>query len=67
MALGILDIYVARMEVRVERIERDIAVIKTDLRAIREGIGASFRTTWALLVWNFVSLSTLLALGFGWL
>jgi hypothetical protein len=55
------------MEVRVERIERDMADIKTDLRAIHEGMPPSFRTTWVLLIWNFAGLATLLALGFGWL
>lgn len=51
-----METYVARMEVRIEHIEGDIAEIKTDIRLIRGGIIASS-----------LGLAGLMAKGFGWL
>jgi hypothetical protein len=62
-----MDSRVARLEVRVEHIEGDIAEIKTDLRRLRERMEGDFRLTWAGIVALGVGLSGLMAKGFGWL
>ena len=65
---------VARLEVRVEHIERDIAEIKFDVRAMRQTIESfqrrldgDFRITWAGIIASNVGLAGLMAKGFGWL
>jgi hypothetical protein len=51
-----VELRVARMEVRIEHIERDIAEIKTAIRLI-----------WAGIIGSSVGLAGLMAKGFGWL
>jgi hypothetical protein len=58
--------YLARMEVRVERIERDIAHIKADIRLMRDGLGFNFRSIWTAMIVSDVVLVALMAIGFGW-
>jgi hypothetical protein len=62
-----VELRVARLEVRVEHIERDISDIKSDLRALRERVDSIFRVTWAGIIATNVGLAGLMAKGFGWL
>lgn len=58
---------VARLEVRVEHIERDISEIKGDLRSLRQRMDGDFRITWAGIIALGLGLAGLMAKGFGWL
>jgi hypothetical protein len=65
---------VARLEVRVEHIERDIGEIKSDVRSLRQTIeylhrrlDGDFRITWAGIIAANLGLAGLMAKGFGWL
>jgi hypothetical protein len=69
-----VELRVARLEVRAEHIESDIAEMKTDIRSLREAIDrlrdrmeSDFRFTWAGMIALGVGLSGLMAKGFGWL
>jgi hypothetical protein len=69
-----LDSRVARLEIRMEHVERDIAEIKTDMRSMRQTMDRlhdrmdnAFRITWAGIIALGVGLSGLMAKGFGWL
>jgi hypothetical protein len=66
-----LEPRVARLEIRVEHVERDIAEIKAEMRSMRLAMDRDFRITWAgiiaLGVGLGVGLSGLMAKGFGWL
>jgi hypothetical protein len=65
---------VARLEASIEHIERDIAEIKNDGRAVRQVIDhlrdrldGDFRITWAGVIALGLGLAGLMAKGFGWL
>jgi hypothetical protein len=65
---------VARLEVRVEHIERDIGEIKADARSMRQTLerlhdrmDSDFRITWAGIIGSALGLAGLMAKGFGWL
>lgn len=69
-----METRVARLEIRVEHIERDIAEMKIDARAMRQAIerlhdrmDSDFRITWAGLIATDLGLAGLMAKGFGWL
>jgi hypothetical protein len=62
-----VELRVARLEVRVEHIERDIGEIKTDLRSLREHIDGQLRAVWASIIASNLGLAGLMAKGFGWL
>jgi hypothetical protein len=69
-----LEPRVARLEVRMEHVERDIAEIKADMRSMRHTIDrlhdrmdSDFRITWAGIMALGLGLSGLMAKGFGWL
>jgi regulator of replication initiation timing len=65
---------VARLEASIEHIERDIAEIKNDGRAVRQvndhlrdRLDGDFRITWAGVIALGLGLAGLMAKGFGWL
>ena len=58
---------VARLEIRMEHVERDIAEIKAEMRSMRLAMDRDFRITWAGIIALGVGLSGLMAKGFGWL
>jgi hypothetical protein len=66
-----LEARVARLEIHVEHVERDIAELKAEVRSMRLAMDRDFRITWAgiiaLGVGLGVGLSGLMAKGFGWL
>ncbi|HXT28852.1 MAG TPA: hypothetical protein VN716_06225 [Vicinamibacterales bacterium] len=69
-----MDSRVARLEIRMEHVERDIAEIKTDIRSMQQTIDRlhdrmdkDFRITWAGIIALGIGLSGLMAKGFGWL
>jgi len=66
-SVPLVELRIARLEVRVEHIERDIADIKSDLRALRERADGIFRISWAGIIATNVGLAGLMAKGFGWL
>jgi hypothetical protein len=45
----------------------DLDSWREEAERFRQSWKRAIRITWALLIWNFVSLATLLAVGFGWL
>jgi len=62
-----LESRVARLEIRMEHVEQDIAEIKTDMRSMRHAMDNDFRITWAGIIALGIGLSGLMAKGFGWL
>lgn len=65
---------VARLEIRMEHVERDIAEIKADVRSMRltmdrlhDRMDNDFRITWAGIIALGIGLAGLMAKGFGWL
>jgi hypothetical protein len=69
-----VELRVARLEVRVEHIERDIADIKSDIRSMRQTmehfhrrLDSDFRITFAAIIASNLGLAGLMAKGFGWL
>jgi hypothetical protein len=68
-----LEPRVARLEIRMEHVERDIAEIKADMRSMRltmdrlhDRMDNDFRITWAGIIAVGVGLAGLMAKGFGW-
>lgn len=59
-----MELRVARLEVRIEHIERDIAEIKTDIRSLRQ---TELRLVWGTIIASNLGLAGLMAKGFGWL
>jgi hypothetical protein len=62
-----MEVQIARLEVRVEHIERDIAEIRSDTRSMRQAIERDFRIVWAGIIATNLGLGALMAKGFGWL
>ena len=66
-----LESRVARLEVRMEHVESNMADLRAEVRSLRERMDNDFRITWAgiiaLGVGLGVGLSGLMAKGFGWL
>jgi hypothetical protein len=62
-----MDSRVARLEVRVEHVEGDLAELKTALRRLQDRMESDFRITWAGMIALGLGLSGLMAKGFGWL
>jgi hypothetical protein len=69
-----LEPRVARLEIRMEHVERDIAEIKADMRSMRLAMerlharmDSDFRITWAGIIASNLGLAGLMAKGFGWL
>jgi hypothetical protein len=62
-----LEPRVARLEVRMEHVESNIADLKTEVRSLRERMDNDFRITWAGLIALAVGMTGLMAKGFGWL
>ena len=59
-----VELRVARLEVRIEHIERDIGEIKTDIRSLRQ---TELRLVWGAIIASNLGLAGLMAKGFGWL
>jgi hypothetical protein len=59
-----VELRVARLEVRIEHIERDISEIKTDIRSLRQ---TELRLVWGAIIASNLGLAGLMAKGFGWL
>jgi len=62
-----MDSRVARLEVRVEHVEGDLAELKTAVRRLHDRMESDFRITWAGIIALGLSLAGLMAKGFGWL
>ena len=69
-----LEPRVARLEVRMDHVERDLAEIKAELRSIRQTLdrindrlNSDFRITWAGIIATNLGLGSLIAKGLGWL
>jgi len=59
-----VELRVARLEVRIEHIERDISEIKTDIRSLRQ---TELRLVLGAIIASNLGLAGLMAKGFGWL
>lgn len=69
-----MEARIAKLEVSVDYIQRDISELKTDTRLIREemtslrkDMGADFRLLFWTIITVALGLSGLMAKGFGWL
>lgn len=62
---------IARLETKVEAIERGIGELHTDVRGLRQDIGSirttDFRITFGAIITVALGLAALMAKGFGWL
>jgi hypothetical protein len=61
------DSRVARLEIRMEHVESNIADLKADVRSLRDRMDKDFRITWAGIIALGLGISGLMAKGFGWL
>lgn len=64
---GGMEARVAKLEAAVEHIQRDIADLKGDVRAIRSEARTDFRLLFAALIATALGLAGIMAKGFGWL
>ena len=77
-----VELRVARVEVIVEHMERDLADVKADIRSIRHidmlslrqtmdhlhrRLDSEIRLVWAAIIASNLGLASLMAKGFGWL
>jgi hypothetical protein len=62
-----MDSRVARLEVRVEHFEGDLAELMTAVRRLQDRMESDFRITWAGIIATNLGLGALMAKGFGWL
>lgn len=62
-----MEARVAKLEASMEHVQRDIADIKADLRAIRGEARTDFRLLFAALITVALGLAGLMAKGFHWL
>ena len=51
----------------VDALKREMRALREELIRLSETLDRSFRITWALLAFNFLSFAVLVAIGFGWL
>jgi hypothetical protein len=58
---------VARLEVRVEHIERDLASLRQTIEYLQRRLDGDFRITWAGIIASNLGLAGMMAKGFGWL
>jgi hypothetical protein len=57
---------IAKLEVAVEYIQRDIKELKDDVRALRKELSTDFRLLFGALISTTLGLAALMAKGFGW-
>ena len=58
---------VARLEIRAEHIERDLASLRQTIEFLQRRLEGDFRITWAGIIASNLGLAGLMAKGFGWL
>lgn len=62
-----MDARVAKLEVTVEYIQRDISEIKSDVKSLRNKVDSHFLITGGMIIATALGLAGLLAKGFHWL
>jgi len=62
-----MEARIARLEVAVEYMSRDLRDIKEAMRAVRRGMVTDFRLLFGSLIAVALGLAALMAKGFGWL
>ena len=61
-----MEARIAKLEVAVEYIQRDIKELKDDVRALRKELSTDFRILFGALISTTLGLAALMAKGFGW-
>ena len=61
-----MEARIAKLEVAVEYIKRDIKELKDDVRALRKELSTDFRLLFGALISTTLGLAALMAKGFGW-
>jgi hypothetical protein len=62
-----MEARMARLEVAVGYIQRDMRELKDDVRTLRRDLATDFRILFAALITVALGISTLMAKGFAWL
>ena len=61
-----MEARIAKLEVAVEYIQRDIKELKDDVHALRKELSTDFRLLFGALISTTLGLAALMAKGFGW-
>lgn len=64
---GGMEARVAKLEVAIEYVQRDIAEMKVDVRGLRDDMRSDFRILFGAVIAVAIGLAGLMAKGFGWL
>ncbi|MES2324818.1 MAG: hypothetical protein V4633_21375 [Pseudomonadota bacterium] len=62
-----MEARIAKLEVSVEYIQRDIGELKDDVRSLREDFSSDFRILFGAIISVSLGLAAMMAKGFGWL